>query len=83
MCNSNRNKSFYTKTFKNLEEFCEIKDFDPYEVRGLIEDRIGKKLACECQILNDEEAIRRARLRMSFGLDFGEPGNETCGLVDD
>jgi hypothetical protein len=71
------------KPFKNLEEFCEMKGFDPYEVRDLIENHLGKKLVCECQIVNAEEAIRRARLRRSFGLDFGEPGNETCELVDD
>ena len=71
------------KPFKNLEQFCEIKGFDSYEVRDIIENHMGKKLVCECQIVDDEEAMRRAKLRRSFGLEFGEPGNETRGLVDD
>jgi len=71
------------KPFKNLEEFCELKGFDSYEVRDLIENHIGKKLVCECQIVNDQEAIRRANLQKSFGLDFGPSGEETCGLCDD
>ena len=71
------------KPFKNLDEFCEKKGFDPYEVRDLIENHMGKKLICECQIVNDQKAMRRANLQKSFGLDFGPPGSETCGLIDD
>jgi hypothetical protein len=48
------------KPFENLEEFCELKGFDPYEVRDLIEDRMGKKLVCECQIANDRKVIGSA-----------------------
>ena len=49
----------------------------------LLKNILGKKLVFECQSVNDEDALRRARLWRSFGLDFSEPGNETCCLVDD
>ena len=71
------------KPFKNLEDYCEMKGFDSYEVIRFIEERTGKRLICECEILNNQKAMRRASLQKSFGLDFGPAGSETCGLVDD
>ena len=71
------------KPFENLENYCEKKGFDFYEVKDLIEQHIDKKMICECQIVNDERAIKRAILQKTFGLDFGEPGQETCELYED
>ena len=63
------------KPFQHLEWYCEKKRFGFYAVKEIIEDRIGRKLTCECQILNgDEKEIRRMTLQKIFGADFGCPG---------
>jgi len=71
------------KPCKNFIKYCHSKGYDDFAVRDLIEENLGKKIICECEIVNDVEANRRARLQRSFGIDFGEPGREDCGLVDD
>ena len=48
--------------------------------KSMIEDRLGRRLICECQILNDERAIRRKELE-KFGVDFGTPGRKELDLV--
>jgi len=58
--------------FRHLEEYCLEKGFDDFEVKILIKEKLGKKIICECQLINDEEADKRARLRRSFGMDFSE-----------
>lgn len=40
----------------------------------MIEERIGRSLICECELLNYEKAIRRRELRALYGVDFGLPG---------
>lgn len=60
------------KPFDNFEEYCLEKGFDDFAVLALIEEKLGKKIICECQIINDVEADRRARLQKSFGVDLGE-----------
>ena len=50
-------------------------------MREIIQDRIGRKLTCECQILNDESAIRRRKLESVFGADFGGTGRRDFDLV--
>ncbi len=60
-----------------------MEGFDSFEVKDMIEEHTGRKIICECQIVNDEKAIKRTRLQKSFGLDFGPPGRETCGLCED
>ena len=39
----------------------------------MIEERIGRKLLCECELLHDERTMRRKELELVFGLDFGGP----------
>jgi hypothetical protein len=46
----------------------------------MIFERIGRKLDCECQLLNNDEAIRRRELE-AFGVDFGEPGRRDCDYL--
>lgn len=69
--------------FGNLKRFCKKRDLDWQDLKELIEDIMGKKLVCECELVNDFKELRRTRLQKAFGLDFGEPGRETCGLSED
>jgi hypothetical protein len=54
--------------------------YDAHAAQEIIEDKIGRQLECECQILNDENAIRRHQLRSCFGVDFGELGRKELGI---
>ena len=69
------------KPWKHLEWYCEKKRFDFYAVKEIIEDRIGRKLTCECQMLNDEKSIRRMTLQKVFGMDFGGSGMRDFDIV--
>jgi len=62
--------------FKNFEEYCHLKGYDDFEVKLLIEEKLGKKIICECELVNDEEADRRVRLQRSFGIDCDELGQD-------
>jgi hypothetical protein len=54
-----------------LKKYCD-RSGDYFDVaKSMIEDRLGRRLICECQILNDERAIRRKELERMFGVDFG------------
>ena len=55
--------------------------YDPFIAKEIIEERIGRKIICECQVLNDERAIRRKKLEIAFGLDFGRPGRRDFDIV--
>jgi len=67
--------------FKILWQLCKKNGYDPFIVKEIIEDRIGRKIICECQVLNDERAIRRRKLEIAFGVDFGCPGRRDFDLV--
>ena len=58
------------KPFEHLEEYCERTMFDFLTVKDIIEDRIGRKFQCECQLLRDDRARRRFELERIFGVDF-------------
>jgi hypothetical protein len=64
------------KPWKYLWEYCLEIGFDPYAARDAIEERIGVKLECECQIVNNENENRQKALANSFGADLGEPGKD-------
>ena len=51
------------KPWKHLEWYCERTRFDFLAVKEIIQDRIGRKLTCECQLLNDEKSMRRMTLQ--------------------
>jgi hypothetical protein len=40
------------KPFQHLSRYCERERIDFYEAKDMIEERIGRKLKCECEILN-------------------------------
>ena len=64
------------KAWQNLWNYCLGVGFDPYAAMDAIEERIGVKLECECQILNDEVENRQKAMANSFGADFGEHGKD-------
>jgi len=67
--------------FKHLWNYCEKTGYDFYEAKDLIEERIGRKIICECQLLNDDKAVRKKELEVVFGVDFGEPGKREVDVV--
>ncbi len=69
------------KPFQNLEWYCEKTRFDFLTVKSLIEDRIGRKFQCECDLLRDDQARRRMELKDSFGVDFGCLGMKELDIV--
>jgi hypothetical protein len=69
------------KPFENLWAYCKKTGPDFHEAKDMIDEQIGRKLICECQILNDEKAIRRNELESIFGVDFGEAGKRKVDVV--
>jgi hypothetical protein len=67
--------------FQHLETYCLKNGYDFYAVRDLIEERIGRRLVCECELLNNEGEIRRKELERTFGLDFGGPAGKEFDIV--
>jgi hypothetical protein len=68
------------KPFQHLTLYCEKERVDFYEAKDMIEERIGRKLICECQLLNDDKEIRRRDLERIFGVDFGVAGNRNVDV---
>ena len=64
------------RKLENLWKYCEKTEFDPYAAIDAIEERIGVKLECDCQIVINEFENRRMALVNAFGADFGEPGRD-------
>ena len=62
--------------FKILWQLCKTYEYDPFIVKEIIEDRIGRKLTCGGQVLNDERAIRRRKLEIAFGMDISSGRKE-------
>ena len=48
--------------------------------RDIIFERLGRTLICECEMLRDDEKLRRLELERMFGVDFGESGEKECGF---
>ena len=64
------------KKLENFRKYCEETEFDPYAARDALEERLGVKLECDCQIINNDIENRRKALANAFGADFGEPGRD-------
>jgi len=69
------------KPFRLLWDYCERTGYDFYVVRDIIFERIGRKLVCECEMLQDNEKRRWMELEKIFGVDFGGPGEKGLELV--
>ncbi len=70
------------KPFQHLEQYCERTRFDFLTVKDIIEDRIGRKIICECQLLRDDRTRRRFELERIYGVDFsGMSGQRDFDIV--
>jgi hypothetical protein len=72
-------RNYNWKPWHHLERICEKWGLDDFGVRDALEEYLGRKIVCECQILQDEREIRKRDLMRQFGIDF-ESGD--VGLVD-
>jgi hypothetical protein len=87
-----QNSSYYTcgqmhdsrnpswQPFKLLTRICKKYNYDPLIARDIIEDRIRKRLVCECQIIDNRSQHRRNGLINSFGADLGGSGRQDFGI---
>ena len=69
------------RPFQHMQEFCRKKRCDFEVVKNMIEDRLFKRLTCECEILTNPDDIRRRDLQRIYGMDFGEPGRRELDIV--
>ena len=69
------------KPFQLLWDYCERTGYDFYVVRDIIFERLGRKLICECEMLQDNEKRRRMELEKIFGVDFGGSEGRSLELV--
>ncbi len=71
------------KPFQNLEQYCERTRFDFLTVKDIIEDRIGRKFQCECELLRDDRSRRGFELEKIYGVDFsGMSGKRDFDIFD-
>ena len=73
-----RNPSW--QPFKLLSQICKKYDYDPLIAIDIIEERIRKRLECECQIIDNQSQHRRNGLINNFGADLGEAGQLDFGI---
>jgi len=52
----------YWKPFKLLSQICKKYNYDPLIARDIIEEKIFRRLECECQILGNQSPHRRMEL---------------------
>jgi len=64
----------YWEPFKVLSSICKKYNNDPLIAREIIEERIYRRLECECQILGNKSQNRMEDLINNFGGDFGAAG---------
>jgi len=57
------------KPFAILWKLSEKHDYDFYIVKDMLEDHLGRKLTCECEVLTDPKELKRRRLE-NVGVDF-------------
>ena len=50
------------KPFKLLSQICKKYNYDPLIARDIIEEKIYRRLECECQILGNQSQNRRMEL---------------------
>jgi hypothetical protein len=63
-------RNYNWKPWQHLERICEKWGLDDFGVRDALEEYLGRKIVCECQILQDEREIRRRDIMRAFGTDF-------------
>jgi hypothetical protein len=81
-CGQNRDRhNANWKFFGILEKCCNKARLSPLAIKEIIEEQIGRKFICECEIFSDPKEIKRKRLQAAFGVDFGEPGKRDLDVV--
>jgi hypothetical protein len=61
------------KPFAILWKFSEKKGYDFYIVKDILEEHLGRKLNCECEVLTDPRELKRRRLEHAgVFLDSGD-----------
>ena len=65
--------------FQHLDTFCLQRGHNFYTLRFNIEKYFGRKIKCECEIVNDSEQMRRDRLKRMFGI---EVDGRAAGFVE-
>ena len=68
------------RPFQIMETFCRKKRCDFEAVKSMLEDRLYKRLQCECEILTNRNDIKRRELE-AFGLDVGGAGRREFGIL--
>jgi len=58
------------KPWQHLERLCQMRGLDDFAVREILEEHLGRKLECECQVLFNERELRKEALRRQFGVYF-------------
>lgn len=66
---------------KHLEAYCKKKGLNAAGIRDTIENALWRSVDCECQILNEEKEVKRKKLWVAFGMDFGESGKRDTDVV--
>ena len=66
--------------FKLLSRICKKYDYDPLIAIDIIEERIRKRIECECQIIDNQSQHRRNSLINNFGADLGGNGRLDFGI---
>ena len=66
--------------FKLLTRICKKYDYDPLIAIDIIEERIRKRIECECQIIDNQSQHRRNGLINNFGVDLGGSGRRDFGI---
>jgi hypothetical protein len=74
-------KSRNYKPFKHLEAYCKKEGLNAAGIRDTIENAIWRRVECECEILNDEKEVKRRKLWVACGMDFGESGKRDMDVV--
>ena len=74
-----RNPSW--KPFRMLWDYSEGTGYDFFVARDIIFERLGRTLICECEMLRDDEKLRRLELEKMFGVYFGESGRRELELI--
>jgi len=63
------------KPFDILWRISEKHDYDFYIVKDILEEHLGRKLNCECEVLTDPRELKRRRLERA-GVDFNSGKKE-------
>ena len=47
------------KPFQHLEQYCRKRGYDDMEAQDIIEEQIGRRLVCECKLMDENATVVR------------------------